>query len=138
MYFKLKKGAGSHTQPDQNGELKVYTADGGEVIKSDIDLCEKFPNKFERIDIGTDSVIVDEPEENEDVVTEQKEEEERKPIGKDCTAKFLIAQEQDFKVFYKRGKGYFVTEADDEFTPLNKKGLKKDDVEDFIIEYLEE
>ena len=152
MYFKLKKGTGNHTQRNKKGELVTYTSAGGEVIESDIDLTKKYPEKFEKVEIPGIEVskkeveeaakkgaegIADPNKEDEDNFDED-EEDEREPLGKDVTSKFPIAKEQDFKVFYKKGKGFFVTEADDEFTALNKKGLKKVDVESFIEEQLED
>ena len=53
MIFKLKKGVGKHTQNNADGIPIVYKA--GDVIESDSDLARNFANKFERIDVPTDS-----------------------------------------------------------------------------------
>lgn len=148
MKFKLKTNVGNHTQGN-----RVYKAEDGEIIESDIDLVEKFPNKFEKVVIpgagpsdpeeiqkaaeeGAKEIEPQEEEEEEDDWDD--EEEELEPLGADVTKKFPIAVEKDFKVFYKRGKGYMVTEADDPFTKLNKKKLKKANVKEYIEKQLED
>jgi len=148
MKFKLKKHTGNHTQK-VNGILKTFTYNSGEIIESDVDLSEKFPNKFEKVLIAeiAPNIVqkavekpvedLNPPKEDDDFNEDPEEEEIREPLGKDVTSKIKIAIENDFKVFYKKGKGYFVAEADDEFIALNKKGLKKEKVEDFIENHLE-
>ncbi|MHA1170342.1 MAG: hypothetical protein ACTSRU_21145 [Candidatus Hodarchaeales archaeon] len=137
----MKKNVGNHTQRDKAGELVTITSKGGEIIELDNDqgdLCKMFPGKFEEVKIpGTKSNQEDEekPRPKKKVVRRKKK---SVSLGRDGTSKFSIAEEQDFKVFYKAGKGWFVTEADDPFVALNKKPLKKDEVEEFIEEYLEE
>ena len=142
MYFKLKEGVGNHAETDADGNVTIYRAKEGKVIKSNVDLAAKFPDKFVRVQTKApvqevpeeeipEEEIPDEPEEDEDEPDEEPE-----PLGKDATDKFPLAGENDLSVFYARGKGYYVTEADDPFTALNKKGLKKDKVEAYIKKYL--
>ena len=52
-------------------------------------------------------------------------------LGADVSVRFPTADRAGMKVF-RKGTSYFVTKADNLETALNKKGLKKDDVEDFI------
>ena len=170
MYFKMKDGVGSHSEKDSKTGLPVVYK-SGDIVKSDSDLAIRFPDKFERVNMGglkeTKSATVQDietPEEEKsevqqaaeegvkDIQPPKKDEEEeqppkkdeeekkvklRKKLGKDATAKFPRAEEEDFKVFYKKGKGYFVTESDEPFTALNKKPLKKAQVENFVEDYLE-
>ena len=151
MYFKLKRKAGNHSQKDKNGKAVVYVAKDGNVIESENDLIKMFPGKFELVEVVTAPVEVVKSAENkksdvqkivEKVAKDisapvKKEEKKAEPIGKDVTEKHPLAEEQDFKVFYVKGKGYFVTEADDDSVALNKKGIKKEKVEAFIKKYLE-
>ena len=156
MLFRLKPKTGNHAQKGPDGKIIIYCAKDGNIIESDIDLYAKFPNKFERADevfASFDSKkkkptvqkavkkeveepaleVADEPEE---VADEPEEEKAQEPLGKDVTKNFPRAGEEDFKVFYSKGKGYFVTESDDPFTALNKKRLKKELVTKFIEKYL--
>jgi hypothetical protein len=58
MYFKLKKGVGTHSGIDpETGERVIYEADGT-VIPSKSDLALKFPEKFVKVDVNgiSDSV----------------------------------------------------------------------------------
>jgi len=159
MFFKMKKRTGNHSQ---DGVIYV----SGDVVESEKNLCEMFPGKFERIDVpfeifkrpeksdvqkaaeeGAKDIkpkkkskpkpvsdeevlaIADEPDEEED-------EEDKEPLGKDVTKNYKRAGEEDLKVFYKKFKGRWVTEAEDPFTALNKKPLKKDQVVPFIEKWL--
>ena len=141
MYFKLKPRVGSHSQLNKKGELETFTAKEGKVIESDIDLVEKFPDKFELVEIPGVEKKKETPVEPEPVIEEELEDNDndvkQEPLGKDRTKNYPVAIEEDLKVFYAKGKGYFVTEGDDEFTALNKEKLKKSKVEAFINQYLE-
>jgi hypothetical protein len=156
MFFKLKKGCGNHSQKGKDGSTVLFTAKEGRVIESESDLAAKCPEKFERVNVsGVDefkkepvSVITEEPvpvvkeavkevvKKKEPVKVEEKIKPE--PLGKDVTKNFPHADEEDFKVFYVNGQGYFVTESDQVDTALNKKKLKKAEVEAFIDKYLKE
>lgn len=84
---------------------------------------------------GAKDVIppAEEPEDEDD----DEDDEEKVPLGKDVTEKFPGTEEEKLKVFYKKGKGFFVTTAADPFTALNEKKLKKAKVEIFIDEFLD-
>jgi len=76
-------------------------------------------------------------EKSEEVQETEVEDNDLEPLGKDVTEKFPRAEEEDLLVFYKKGKGYFVTEVEDPYTRLNKKKIgKKTSVTPFIEKYL--
>jgi len=85
----------------------------------------------------TDSEEDSQDDDVDDVDDDEEEDDEPEPLGVDKTEQFDIAVEQDFKVFYKKGKGYFVADADEPFVALNKKKLTKAKVEKFIDSLLE-
>lgn len=133
MKFKLKKGVGNHAEKDDAGNVVIYKAIDGAVIESKTDLAKRHPDKFERVTIDKPSVPAPVQKAAEEGAKDLKPE----PLGKNVTEKFSLAAENDFKVFYKRGKGYMVTESVNEYIALNDKKLKKADVEEFIDEFIE-
>jgi len=154
MFFRLKEKVGNHAETDPKTGLPIVYKPG-DVIESDTDLAKNWPDKFDRVKVGPSEDTPDEdeadiqaaaeegakdvtpPDEDEDEDFDD-EEEEKVPLGKDVTEKFPRAEEEELKVFYKKGKGFFVTETEDPFTALNEKKLKKAQVEDFIDEYLDD
>jgi len=151
MYFKIKENRGSHAQADlKTKKTIIYKSSEGKVIESEIDLCAKFPDKFEKVEMGfarsapVEEIVEETIEETiEEIVVEVKPE-PKKPksksagFGTDVSDKFPlikeIEEEEDvsLKVFYKKGKGFFITTAEDLGTALNENKLKKANVEDFI------
>jgi len=160
MLFKLKPGVGNHAETDpKTGETKIYNAKDGEIIESQHNLCQLFPDKFESVTVGGAPLekievqkaaekgakdILPKQESNEEETEEIEEKEEEKGeivlLGKDVTEeRFPEAKEQDFKVFHsKEYKGYFVTGFENIATSLNKDPLKKKEVIPFIEKYLAE
>lgn len=152
MHFRLKPKCGNHSQMNEKtGEIDIFTADSGELIGSVVDLCKMFPNKFEQVDVP--GAVLKQTKKQKDAVQavaekgaegvadpniDDDEDEDQKPLGKDVTRNYPIAVEQDFKVFYVKFKGRWITEADDPFKALNEKPLKKDKVIPFIEDYLKE
>ncbi len=136
MFFKLKPGCGNHSETGPDGKPVVYTQ--GDVIESDHDLEAMFAGKFERVQVGDVKDADPDPEEDPTLPPPPPPSTEpvENPLGKDRTEKFPKAAEEDFMVFYKRGKGFSVVEADEPTVPLNEDPLKKDEVADFIDEYL--
>ena len=57
MFFRIKKGAGNHVQPNAEGVPTVYKA--GNTLESNIDLVKCFPKKFERLMTSGDSPAPD-------------------------------------------------------------------------------
>ena len=170
MYFKLKPRTGNHAQTDKDGNVVIFTAKEGRVIKSKTDLAKKYPTKFERVNIAGEKELetVQDPDEKTDVQLAaeegikdimpedddddfEDEDEEEKPkkkkkrkkkkaksLGKDVSSKFPKAEEEDYKVFYTKGKGYFVTDHDDPTVPLHEERFKKSEVMPFVEEQLED
>ncbi len=161
MFFKLKSRVGNHAQKGPDGKVVIYYAKDGNIIESNTDLSEKHPTKFERVDVpgsvkadtkkkksdvqkaakkGAKDIAPKKEKEEEDLKEEEEEEEEKEqiPLGKNVTKSYKMAKDQDLKVFYKRYKGRFVTEAEDVFTAVNKKPLKKAEVNKFIEKWLKE
>lgn len=115
--MKYKNVGGEHICKDgtvvPNG--KFFDSD-------DKDLCKKFPNKFEAVnDQVTDSVNKPAPVNNDPV---------------DVTEDYPEAKENKMTVT-KIGKGWWVTEEDED-EAAHDKPLKKKDVEAFIKELLED
>jgi len=125
----------------------------GDVIESTHDLDVMFLNKFERVmDAATKPVMgvelakvsikkvpVKKVEPEPEPELEKASEAENKPAiaGKDVTAKFKVAVDEDFLV-YKNGaaaNSYFVYDADTNEC-LNDKGLKRALVVKFIKDQL--
>jgi len=149
MYFKLLPKSGSHAQPGDDGEVVIYEASEGRIIESKNDLVKMFPNKFKKVDLGSLIQTADTPEKEKTPVQKAAEEgakdvmppekpkkKKEKYLGEDCTSKFPSVEEQALKVFYAKGKGYFITEDDDPFVALNKDNLKKEEVDFFVKDYL--
>ena len=51
MFFKMKPKVGNHRQRNKKGDIVTYTS--GDVVESDIDLEERYPEKFERVNTPT-------------------------------------------------------------------------------------
>lgn len=117
MYtFRVK--AGTH----RNGG-KTYQA--GETVKTPHDLVTLFgKNTFE---------LLEETEETDNDSSDGLSQNEAK-IGKDVTDEYPNAEANGLKVF-KKGGWYSVTDAKDTDEKLNDKGLKVDDVEEFLETY---
>jgi len=136
--FKLLPKVGNHTQRDKAGELVTITAEGGEIIETEDDLCKMFPGKFEEVKIPESQAKKEKTEDTKSKPKKKIVKKKKKSLGRDVTEKFEVAEEEDFKVFYATGRGYFVAEAEDPTTSLNEKGLKKASVEKYIKKYLKE
>jgi len=126
LKFKLKLGVGNHTEKNlATGENITYTASEGKIIFSANDLAEMFPDKFDRVTIGDPvkeviekgAIVPNDTETKEKPQEEAPEPQEKaikpKPLGVDKTKLFPVAVDQDFKVFYAKGKGYIVAEIDE-------------------------
>jgi len=168
-YYKLLPKRGNHNQgeTDKAGNPIIYKP--GDVIETDMDLVKMFPNKFVEVNVGGDNILPtvdkseiqraaergakdlkpaepDEVEEDEEEIEEEEVEEEEEtksnpvPDGAKLSKSFPEAEEQDLKIFYKRGEGYWVTEADDpKHNAINNKPIKKKvEVMAFVNEYLGE
>jgi hypothetical protein len=153
MLFKLKPGVGNHSEKDpKTGKVTIYHSKDGEIIDSDKNLCQIFPDKFEQVNVG--GVVVQDvntpkkaktpvqkaAEKGAKDIAPPKETEKKKTaksLGRDITEKnFPEVGEQDFKVFYTPRKGYFVTENEDISVAINDTPLKKDEVTAFVENYL--
>jgi len=167
MRFKLKSKVGNHTETDpKTGNLVIYTPGDVVESESDLvarfpDKFERVTVGNEKAAVvqstetpeaektpvqkaaeeGAKDIQPEEPA--EELKEEPKEESKKKvlkkknPLGKDVTEKFPSAEEQELKVFYKKGKGYSITEAGDTSIALNEKPLKKSQIAKFVEEYLE-
>ena len=133
MFFKLKPGAGNHSEKDENGKIVVYKSEDDGVIESENDLVKMFPNKFERV---TENLTEPEPKEEPPV---EPEPEPEGPLGKNVTDEFKRAQNEDFLVF-RSEDGVFVAEADEPDEALNDEPLEdsRKAVNAFIKKYLKE
>ena len=117
MFFRIKKGAGNHVQPNAEGVPTVYKA--GNTLESSIDLVKCFPKKFERLTVSDDSPAPDlapgipmssavmrtaldsEPPELPIVDGLKKNPEES--LGDDITSQYKIPKGKNLKVFTKGG-----------------------------------
>lgn len=139
MYFKLRPGAGNHTEKDENGKEITYESKDETVIESDKDLCAMFVNKFDKVDIETVSSIKKKTAKKKTTKKPAKKEPEEviNPLGRDVTEQFPKAEEEDLKVF-QTGDAFSVVETDEPDKPVHDKPLKKKDVIPFIDKYLED
>lgn len=120
---------------------------GGEAVVQDPSTPEeeKTPVQEAAEEGAKDVMPPEEPEVEEPEAEEPDEDEADEPEGKpvpkgakDVTDKFPRAEEEELKVFYKKGKGFFVTEEEETSIALNEKRLKKAQVEEFIDDYLDD
>jgi len=134
MLFKLKKRCGDHYQ---NG--KRYRA--GDIVESSLDLCVRFPAKFER-DFAAEQKANTAPAVSKPNIPPpvDKGGDKNKPsplstkYGEDVTSKFPTAEEVEVLVFEKSKWYTVVDKADGEV--LNEKKLRRKDVEPFLGQYL--
>lgn len=149
MIFKMKEGVGGHVHQEKPG-ADLIPLKAGDTVKTDVDLAAMFPDKFERAQGLPETAFVagpvsegppkpkdQPPVKGKPSSTKSEEKSEKTSLGKDVTAKFPKAGEEDFKVFTK-DRGYWVAESDDPTTPLNETKLKKDEVDAFIDKYLQD
>jgi len=109
MFFRIKNGAGNHTQPNAKGIPTVYKA--GETLESNIDLVKCFPKKFERLTVGVDSPVPDLapgiPMSSAVMRTALDPEVPVLPIvdglGDDITSQYKIPKGKNLKIFTKGG-----------------------------------
>jgi len=137
MLFKLKRG--KHCQRDN----KVYKK--GDTVESSLDLVTVFGKaKFERDyeaekKIGIAAVIskpnISPPVDKVEDKGEGKSKSVLSPFGKDVTSEFPAAEKIEVSVFEKSRWYTVVDEADD--SVLNKKSLRRKEVEPFLNQYLE-
>lgn len=133
--------AGAHSQDG-------HVFHKGEIVTSATDLCAQFINKFRRLDVAEPTVqsvaqevgmLVGGPgpataQDSPPIVAGQgkatsgegkpQESQPTAPTGKDVTAQFEKAAEQDFKVFKRDGK-FFVYDGDNLSKPVNAEGVVK-------------
>lgn len=148
MKFRLLPKAGDHAEAGAGGVALAYRA--GDIVESDRDLMEAFPNKFERVDVAEEPASPStpfKPSAEEKTAVQKAAEEGAKdvsppedpksnPLGRDVTKRFPKALEEEFLVFADGG-AFSVSEADEPAEALNNKPLKRKDVDSFIREYLE-
>lgn len=149
MKFKLIPGTGNHAARGPDGEIVVYKAEDGIIIESDEDLAAKFVNKFERVEVAPDeptTAPAEAPAEKPAPKTTAKKKATRKrkskpkkaakpKLGRDVTAKFPGAAEQDFRVFADGG-AFSVVDKDKPDQPLHENPLHTHEVAPFMAEYL--
>jgi len=134
MRFRLKPKTGSHAETIGKGKdakVVTYTAAEGHVFETENDLCEMFPNKFERVVVGEDIA----PPSPSAQRRAAKPTAKASPLGDDVTKDFPTAVKNDFRVFAK-GKAFSVAEPDEVGTAINPDPLEKGKVEKFIDDYL--
>ena len=119
----------------------------GEIVESSEDLTKVFRNKFVRVDDETNvsrGTSVEEAARRGFADVQPAPLPAPKPIqakaaGKDVTARFDKAVEQDLKVF-RVGKGadarYFVYDADNLAKSINEKGMDEEGVDAVVQEFL--
>jgi len=119
MLFKLKKGAGPHSE---NG--KIYKA--GEVIESDLDLIKLFPRKFQRLDIDNDNEVSTNPL---GPLIPMSSEIAEVPLDSEVTEDFKIPEGKSFKVF-SPVKGWCIVRTNDD--PATDEKLRTSSVQTFL------
>lgn len=128
--FKLVGG-----QHDHYG--KMYVKD--DIIEVDYDITAQFPGKF--VQVHTNEPITEAPDMPDDIVSVNTNPPEPKTEqadrGKNVTAKFPIAVDNQYLVFTHKRR-HWVYDPDAMAAPLNKDGLLKHQVEEFIGKHLEE
>lgn len=130
-----------------NIDGRTYSKD--ETVETHLPLDKMFVNAFERVDAGQAPAPVQSPA-PAPMTTPAPARRARanpsatsatsatRPKGKDVTADFPLAVEQDFLVF-KTGRELFVYDSDDLTRPLNEKGItKQSEVAKFIRQALTE
>jgi len=147
--FLLKNKCGTHIEPGKEGKAPVQYKPG-DIVQSDRDLIELFPNKFE-IPPGeagqSNTPIVPPPDiplPTKSVSSEDTDEKVDSPsgsklvigYGKDVTASFATAAVVDLRVFEK-SKQYTVVDPEDG-EPLHNGKLRKKQVEDFLQKFVED
>ena len=138
--YRLKRGL--------FGTLDRKILRAGDVIETDRDMAKLYPGRFEAVVVNIEpspvrkkklKKVTPKEEQSRDKNEEQKETETPQPAavpkGKDVTAKFPAAVEEDFKV-YQLNNRYFVYDTDDLSRPLNEVGLGVKVVEKYIHEKL--
>jgi hypothetical protein len=147
-YYRLADGAGSHSIPEGGRLNKTIPKGSKEIIESEIDLIEKFPNKFVKVDpeelkdprrekalrnreaakkaLPPPPVVVEKPKLKEEVVVEEQDEEEIEiPSNKvDVSARFDLAEKYGFQIMKDKGSGeYFILKDEEQqFEPTKDKG----------------
>ena len=117
MFFKIKKGAGNHTQLNAEGIPTVYKA--GNTLESDTDLVKCFPKKFERLMTSDDSPAPDlapgipmssavmrtalDSETPELPTVDGLKKDSEESLGDDITSQYKIPKGKNLKVFTKGG-----------------------------------
>ena len=152
--FRLKKKSGNHIgPPDAKGNRITYKS--GDRVISDEDLVAKHPNKFELISASDEMPVPTSPNipapskkkligKKESKSTKHKDMEEpiipeaseKSEHGVDVTKEFPTAIEAELLVFEK-SKWFTVVDPDDDEV-LNEKKLRRDKVEAFVADYLQD
>ena len=119
MRFRVKNV--KHVQVDPaTGKDRKYTK--GDIVESDINLCETFQNAFERLaDKPPKAAAAMEVDEEEPAIEEEPvEEEQPSPFGKDVTDGFKDAK---FKIYHDKEIGFSVVDPENPNEALNGKRL---------------
>ena len=149
--FKLKPKCGNHSEPNDKGVYVTYTS--GAVIESNTDLVKRFPNKFIRVnddsqdtEIGVSVPNIPKPKKEVTLTPEVLPKEAKKNsenaalkelYGDEITEEFPTAAIVNLKVFLKKNWCTVVDPEDDNIV-LNEKKLRKNSVEKFLQEYVQE
>lgn len=122
----------------------------GQVVESDENLAEKYPEKFAEL---RDDTRADKPaevkaapklreleklsEEGPEAKTpkpKKAKKEEPESLGKDVTKKYELAKDKGLLVFVNSDDEYFITRKSDPTTPLNESPLRKKEVKPNLVE----
>lgn len=151
MFYKLKEKTGQH---EQNG--KIYKA--GDIVETEMDLTKKFIGKFELIhdencvDSGIDKPIIQTPTGKDVDDTDElksaslsgkasKKKKSKKKEDEDVTRDFPFAEDIGVKVFKKlksNGEWFYIIDPDEDNVQMNKKMLRKKNVNKFIASVTED
>lgn len=136
--YRLKARCASHTTGG-----KTYVA--GDVIKSSVNLVDRYPAKFEEV------IEQNQPKQKPVAIQNPKQEkpkivmEDNKPekVDSEKTTEKELSEEVEFPEaveaglnVVQKGAWYNVTDPDDGDKQLNEKGLRKGDVAKFINDYV--
>lgn len=140
---RYKVIAGQHMHFD-----KLYKK--GDVVETDLDLLHLFKNKFQRVHEQSTIPVkleIDKDPDADDKTVDGSTVAHTNPPGEttpkvnpgvNVTKNFESAVDEDFLVFREKGGKHFIFDPDAPETALNKKPLKRSEVEAFITKHLEE
>lgn len=115
----------------QHMELSGKVYDKGQIVNSDLDLDKLFRDKFKKVNKNTAQAVAELVDESKDEVVKTEEEED---FGKDVTAEFDVAVNNDLKVYRDKKKGVTIFDGSKK---LNDKPFKsKTQVEAFLTEHV--